>query len=125
MSDLESGSLLPFVHNRGGHVAVTWKDVTIIWGGMNNEGFYDPDTLYCHRDGKWFTKATGGDVPFASIGSCAAVIEDTVYVICGCGQSSWGSDGARPDIYALDFNSPQWSWTKLTQQALHPSNQPA
>ena len=32
-------SRLPFVHRRAGHVAVTWREVTIVWGGCE----YGPD----------------------------------------------------------------------------------
>lgn len=110
MSDQEPGSLLSFVYNRRHHVAVTWNDVTIIWGGWVPGGLSDSNTIYCHRDGKWFPKTTGGDVPIAIRGACAAVIEDTLYVMCG-----QGSDGVlKSDIYAMDLNSTPWNWTKLT-----------
>ena len=118
MSYPEPGSLFPFVHNRSRHVAVTWNDVTIIWGGLMVVGNDDPRAIYCHRDGKWFTITTGGDVPIARDSGCAAVIDDTLYVMCG-----WCNDGEpKSNIYALelDLNSTPWNWTKLTPSGTPP-----
>ena len=113
MLDPESGSLLSFVHKRAGHVAVTWKDITMIWGGhMMPPDKNDPIIVYCHRNGKWFPKTTGGDIPIAREGASAAVVEDTLYLMCGRCSNYWEDKELMSDIYALDLNS--WNWTKLT-----------
>ena len=45
-------SRLPFVHRRAGHVAVTWKEITIIWGGCEYGGgdneYWDPAEVTFH-----------------------------------------------------------------------------
>ena len=94
MSNPELGSHLPFVHHRASHVAVTWKDLVIIWGGMMDENHWpwgalppeyenpededeepwatehDPNAVYCHMNGKWIPKTTYGDVPPGVWGTC-------------------------------------------------------
>ena len=50
-----TNSKLPFVHRRAGHVAVTWREITIVWGGceygpeenVHNE-YWDPAEVAFH-----------------------------------------------------------------------------
>ena len=45
---------LPFVHRRAGHVAVTWKEFTIVWGGCeyaessSGNEYWDPAEVILH-----------------------------------------------------------------------------
>ena len=48
-------SRLPFVHRRAGHVAVTWKEVIIVWGGCEwgeagapADEYWDPAEVSFH-----------------------------------------------------------------------------
>ena len=49
--DFDEGSLewlLSCMRHRAGHVAVTWKDKTIIWGGSSNgTELADPHSIVC------------------------------------------------------------------------------
>ena len=112
------GSRLPFVHNRSSHVAVTWKDLVIIWGGTADEhrwpSEFDPNAVYCHMDGKWIAKTTCGDVPGIRENAGAEVLDDTMYLMFGEYEGWRICDG----IYALDLNS--WRWTKLNPKGTPP-----
>ena len=108
MSNPELGSHLPFVHHRSHHVAVTWKDLVIIWGGMMDEYHWpwgalppeyenpededeepwatehDPNAVYCHMNGKWSPKTTYGDIPPGVWEHAGAeVLDDTMYLMFG------------------------------------------
>ena len=146
MSDPELGSHLPFVHNRSNHMAVTWKDLVIILGGVSDNGSvwtpygphreneFDPHAVYCHMDGKWFPKTTYGDIP-PYLGfrdnAGAEVLEDTMYLMFGENTGLYTCDercendpkkcvcpDIYNDIYALDLNS--WRWTKLNPKGTPP-----
>ena len=66
----------PHCDQRYGHVAVTWKDATIIWGGKSLNELSDPSLVSCHLYGKWIQKKTTGDVPAHFIHASASVIDD-------------------------------------------------
>ena len=103
------------VSHRYGHVAVTWKESTIIWGGRSVKKFCDPSLVSCHLYGKWFNKKTTGDVPSHSFYALASVIDDTMVVMGG-----WPID-LGPDysgIYSLDLNTSVW--TRLIEQGTKP-----
>ena len=48
----EEDSRIPFVHGRAGHVAVTWKELTLVWGGCEYGGtgnqYWDPAEVTIH-----------------------------------------------------------------------------
>ena len=154
-SDPELGRHLPFVHNRANNVAVTWKDLVIICGGTWDDSWpwsiqtditpesewdeddepwgteFDSKAVYCHRDGKWFPKATYGEVPNMRHNAGAEVLDDTMYLMCGeyvgeCYKQECvlkekcvcGVERITNNIYSLDLNS--WRWTKLNPKGTPP-----
>ena len=57
----EEDSRIPFVHGRAGHVAVTWKELTLVWGGCEygeagtgNE-YWDPTEVTFHFEVSFFS----------------------------------------------------------------------
>ena len=108
-----SSSVMEGATKRAGHVAVVWKDATIIWGGSNRDtrNYICPSLVYYHIAGEWFMKETTGclpgDGPYMNV--AAQVLDDKLFVF----------DGGRYDrpndhtiIHSLDLNS--WSWTSYT-----------
>ena len=88
-------SVLPF--GISGHVAVTWNNGTLIWGGHS----WDFRLHYYHR-GKWTQIETSGHLP--KWGKCygAHVINDNMYVL--------GEDNNRTTgIFSLHLHT--WTWT--------------
>ena len=98
---------------RGGHVAVVWKDATIIWGGKNSEGrnYISPSLVCYHIAGEWFMKETRGcpprDGPHMHVS--AQVLNDKLFVFGAC---KWDRPNDHKIIHSLDLNS--WSWTRYT-----------
>lgn len=114
---------MPFVHNRVGHVAVTWNELTLIWGGYNScsddddsstSKYWDPGTVYYHFEGRWIQRKTAGDVPSATSGATAQVCLDVMYVLCGFRRQSGegGVEANTNEVFGLDLNT--WTWTKHT-----------
>ena len=103
--------------HRYGHVAVTWKDATLIWGGRYRKEFFDPSLVSCHLYGKWIQKRTTGDVPSHSVFALVSVIDDRLFAIGGYDKY------VRSDysiIYSLDLNT--WVWTRLISEGTPPPN---
>ena len=65
---------------RSSHVAVTWNDATIIWGGF---GDYKSTTVHCHLSGVWHKVETSGEAPLKVTRTAVQVLEDTMFVLQG------------------------------------------
>ena len=99
---------LPSSLRRYGHVAVTWKNATIIWGGFIIE---EPNsdtrsTIYYHLSGEWLGQETTGVLPDSSHYCQGHVINDTMYVV-----RSYA-------MYMLDLNA--WTWTSIVTPGAMP-----
>ena len=113
-------SELPLPHTRVCHVAVTWNNATLVWGGIRstwgpNAGLFATSEVYVHLDGKWTKKETSGDVPGISqnaMGAMAHVVDDNMLVF---GYEDGAADGYE-SVYTLNLNS--WTWTKLTPHGI-------
>ena len=90
-----------------GHVTVTWKDYTIIWGGT----CADPSFVYYHLCGEWVWQKTSGDLPANGYFATAVVIEDKMFVV--------GGHRANTNcVYILDLKA--WTWNKVTPNGTAP-----
>ena len=102
--------------DRSGHVAVTWKDATIIWGGQDGPTGTncDPSSVITHLYGEWTERKTSGDVPTNSVCASASVLNDKMYILGG--NSSSDSHYA---VYSLDLNN--LVWTRLITGGTSPA----
>ena len=90
-----------------GHVTVTWKDHTIVWGGTR----FDPSFVYYHLCGEWIWHKTSGDVPEKCSFATAVVIKDKMIVV-GARESDTNN------VHVLDLKS--WNWTRITPKGIPP-----
>ena len=91
-------SKLPFPHEISGHVAVTWKDTVIVWGGNIPHNV----VVQCVAAGEWVTGETSGEVPDESqLGGKPHVVNDKMFLLRR-------GDIARNVIHALDLNTLVW-----------------
>ena len=98
------------IHIRGGHVAVSWKDLIIVWGGLNLSYDKDPSRVLIHFNGEWISKATGGEPPQYSFNfATAQVLGDHMYVIFGAPE---------PSLHSLNLNF--WEWKRHIPQGKAP-----
>ena len=107
-----SGPSLP--EKRVSHVAVTWNNAILIWGGRIPDN-YDINTrsiIYYHKYGKWSRKETSGAVP-PDCGPEAQVLEDKMFV-------PYLHRGNNIVIHFLDLQT--WIWTRLTPGGTQPSS---
>ena len=98
------------VNDRGGHVVVSWKELTLIWGGCKKKPafkniFWDPKIIHCHQDGIWIPISTRGEIPPPTLSAAGEVIGDNLYVVCG----SLGYLDFTNEIYRLDLKTMVWS----------------
>ena len=112
---------------RLGHVAVTWNDCIIIWGGRDRERkCCNPNEVLIHYDGTWSYKKTIGNVGVPrgfSYHLTAQVVGDKMYVFGGqpFGNGNAGAHGKDPlqnQISALDLNS--WCWSNIKPRGISP-----
>ena len=59
-----------FPHKISGHVAVTWRDSVIVWGGNNRNGKVPHGVVFMSvaGGGEWVGRETSGDAPDESLG---------------------------------------------------------
>ena len=55
------------IQKRGGHVAVSWKDLVVVWGGLHGRWNKKPSNVLIHFNGEWISKATVGKRPQYSV----------------------------------------------------------
>ena len=112
---------------RIGHVAVTWNDCIIIWGGNGMDGrCCDPQEVLIHCEGRWKSKKTTGNlaVPTGfSSNQTAEVLGDKMYVFGGqpYGNVIDGAHGEDPfqnEMSVLDLES--WCWSKVKPEGSSP-----
>ena len=70
---------LPMPVPRANHVAVTWNDATIIWGGF---GDYK-STIHYHLSGVWHKVETSGEAPGKVHNGDVQVVDDKMFVLQG------------------------------------------
>ena len=95
------------------HVAVTWQNLTIVWGGYNefNED-YPKSQVYYHLSGSWIRKETSGLAPQGQQNlSKPQVLNDKMFVIDFHNPSS-------TLIYSLDLKT--WTWTRHSPAGIPP-----
>ena len=90
-------SNVPFPYKLWKACAVTWNDVTIIWGGIKGGPKLTPEeaAVYCFISGEWIMKETSGDVPQ----KCVCIPSIRRY--CGgtvCSESSLRQWRAPPQV---------------------------
>ena len=103
-------SAVPLPHKRECHVAVSWKNTTIILGGNVDEGNIDTmSTIYLHRGGKWMQQETFGDFPQYDLQ--AYVVNDEMFVI------NFSRQGVAA-MHSLDLLA--WTWTRLSPNGTPP-----
>ena len=120
-------ALIEDAFDRAGHVAVTWRDSVIVWGGakyvvekkqLENNCVQRTQKaitktickVYIHNGGEWITKHTSGDVPLHSLVPAAHVIKDTMWVFGGHNEEY----ECNFSVYSLDLIS--WSWRRVTYE---------
>ena len=74
-----------FVNRRAGHVAVSYRQGAVVWGGyMENQDFSDQYWsssqvwVYSSLTHTWTSQKTSGDVPSKCSGAAAAVIGEMI-----------------------------------------------
>ena len=102
-------SELQLPHKRVGHVAVTWKNAILIWGGQTVPYSQLDSHVYMYLSGKWTKKETTGHVPKICDGM-AHVVNDKMFVLGSEILILNNSDNLQW-VYSLDLNT--WVWTKL------------
>ena len=111
-----TSSLMEGATKRGGHIAVVWKDATIIWGGLNRDSahYICPSLVHYHIAGEWFVKETTGclpkDGPYQNV--AAQVLNDKLFIFGYTGCKFFQPDDHNKIIHALDLN--KWLWTRHT-----------
>ena len=110
LKDQRYGPSLP--EKRLSHVAVTWNNATLVWGGRipDNYDINTRSTIYYHKHGRWSRKETSGAVP-PDYGPEAQVIEDKMFV----------SYLHRDNIVLHFLDLQTWIWTRLTPGGTPPS----
>ena len=101
---------------RARHVAVTWKEATIIWGGYSSNETVTNSQVDVHLSGKWTREDTRGDVPSidrSHTGCVAHVVDDIMFVL-----STSYYFANTVDLYSLDLNN--WIWAKLVPNGTQP-----
>ena len=127
-------ALSPLPHTMVCHVAVTWNNATLIWGGYRiNHGpeniihytdigtpisVYisvpiDRHTVFHHLRGKWTKRETSGDLPFTVNFRNAQVFRDKMF--CLIGKES----DADMMVYCLDLHT--WKWARIIPSGARPS----
>lgn len=80
------------VNRRAGHVAVSYQESVIVWGGyMENQeledgGDYWPTNevwIYSSLTGCWRPQKTSGPAPSKCSGAAACVLDDSMYILAG------------------------------------------
>lgn len=79
-----------YVNRRAGHVAVSYRQGALVWGGyLENQDYPDQYWtssqvwLYNSLTHTWRCQKTAGDIPSKCSGAAAAVVGDTMYVLAG------------------------------------------
>ena len=99
------------IHKRGGHVAVSWQDLIIVWGGLQWRYDKDPSWVLIHFNGEWISKATVGEPPQYSFKfATAQVLDGQMYIM-------FGTHEPTNIIHSLDLNF--WEWKRH-----HPEGNP-
>ena len=110
-------SELSLPENRFGHVAVTWDNAIIIWGGaVNTHGYEVPTSLVdYHLSGKWTRIGTSGDAPSSSlhIERQAQVLHDKMFLLDAHSQN-------KPTMYSLDLRT--WQWKSFLPTGIDPKH---
>lgn len=101
---------------RSGHVAVSYKDHIIVWGGYNEQQFMNSKDIWLYEINKhiWKKILSHGKMPPVASGSCAALLESSLYIFAGF---SVAGDGNSMHI----LNLKTFEWTKPDIQTLKPS----
>ena len=96
------------------HVAVTWRNATLVWGGYTTSEHEDTKSnLYLHLSGKWTKQKTHGDFPYRIGCQEAHVQNDTMFAL------SKTNIGNINVMHSLDLNT--WMWTMSTPSGTAPS----
>ena len=96
---------------RYGHVAVTWNNATLIWGGLGKKRrVIEPSVVHINFNGKWMEKNTTGDTPTESVYASATMMDGKMFVVGGFAYP----ERVRSEncIYALDLVT--WVWERLS-----------
>ena len=91
---------------RSDHIAVTWKDTIIVWGGLDRDAvdnpvhYFSPSRVFYHKEGEWLMKETTGDLPRDQPhqNATAHVLGDEMFVY-GSGRN----DGLRAACHNLCY----------------------
>lgn len=78
------------VNQRAGHVAVSHKGRTLVWGGymenrVETDHYWSTSDIMIHHNltKTWVSQRTTGDVPTKCSGAAACVLDDTLYIMAG------------------------------------------
>ena len=116
--DIEE-SQAPF--RRAYHLATTWEDSVLIWGGSNETETLEERTsvVYMHVSGKWIRKETSGDILKSLHHASVHVLDNTMYALVQ-GQCKNGPcrDCDTNPVYCLDLST--WTWTRFIPSGIPP-----
>jgi len=78
------------VNKRAGHIAVSFKDKALVWGGymenqVDHDQYWSSAEVWIYRSltQTWNSQKTSGDIPSKCSGAAATVIDDTMYIVAG------------------------------------------
>ena len=110
MASLVETTLAPFPYGElYNHVAVSWNNATLIWGGFKNTF-----EVFHHLRGKWTVRTTSGDLPKSGWRKDVQLINDKLYMLV-----PYQFHPSSMDIYCLDLHT--WIWKKLSPSGKTPS----
>ena len=96
---------------RMSHSSVLYKDMMVVFGGMNNNGTLADMIALDLTTFSWSSVHHVGEVhPGPKRSHAAAVYKDKMYVLMG------RPEYPQPDLWSFDFSSRQWKFIRLAQQ---------
>ena len=112
---IEKLAPLPFKVTR--HVAVTWKDLIIVWGGYSQDIANTSSVVHYHSSGRWIRQETQGNVPrirdvWDVVGH---VIDDKMYILARGLEIELEK---VLSVHCLDLNS--WTWIDIIPRGTSP-----
>ena len=97
------------------HVAVTWNDAIIIWGGESPDNLDTRSNIYIYESGEWSCKKTSGSVPWRSnYHQLVQVLYNKMLLIDNTDRCM-----GNTIIYSLDLKT--WIWSAISPRGQVPA----
>lgn len=130
-----SNSRMPLselVDQRAGHIAVTYLDTVLVWGGYSetkksSTDYWDPSVVLMYQPllRTWRSLETRGHIPKSTCGATAVVYDNDMYVLMGFQRYTDEDLGYRieantNDIYVLNITSLTWKKAEPRASTVEP-----